>query len=262
MSRISDPTAFASALRVNREWYRIGKGLIPRKKQEFLRVRQYRDRDGFDHHVTVYPNKTKHGKEEIYEESILRTVRFWDHGVLQGTEYEYDDLGATIREIPWLQGKKHGRQVHLHPQGTTTYKYWQHGKLTLKETYNHAQLQSRNKYSGDKTFVHYERDRTGAVVRTGVYVNKQKHGIYHEHGQNALYIHGVNQPWYTTNRWEMLLYIALALFFGIVLVCCYRERSLTPALTFSYFVILAFVLFVIPLAWGIWRGGRILFTRS
>lgn len=264
LKRVTDPRAFASALRVNREWHRIAKSLVPRKKQEFLRTRNYYDSDGFRHEVTIYPNKAKHGKEEIYDGALLRTVRWWHEGQLHGTEYEYDDLGATVREIPWVQGKRHGRQVRYYPQGKVAYKYWDRGKPVSKEVYDHTQqLQTRDEYSSEKTFVHYERDNnTGNLARMGVYVNKEKHGLYREQGRDVLYIHGVKQLWYTTDRWEMVLYGGLALFLGIVIVWCYRRRSLAPALSYYYLVFFALVVIVIPLSWGIWRGGRILFLSA
>lgn len=263
LARVDDPTAFASVLRVNKEWSRIARSLIPRKKLEFLRDYSYQDKQGFRHQVKRYPNKTKHGSEEIYEGPLLRASRTWVEGVLDGTEEVYDDLGQIIQEIPWIRGLKHGTQTKRHGNGTTSYKYWVQGQLTSKEVFDQQQrLQARNAYSGPKTFVHYERDPQGQLVREGVYVNKEKHGIYQEQGKPFLYIHGVKQLWYTPSKLGMLVYASLALFFIGIIVWCYSQRSLNPAIRFYYLVMLAVTLIVIPLAWGLWRGGRILFTPT
>lgn len=263
ISRIDDPKAFLSALRVCKEWYHLGKEFIAQKKIEFLRKRRYRDCDGFDHYPLVWPNGSYHGKEEIYDGDILRATREWEDGRLNGWSYYYDNDGTIIKQIPWVEGKRHGRQESKKENGYIAYKYWQDGRPTTKEVYDAlVTLKARNEYSSPRTFVHYEADSFGQLQRQGVYVNKEKHGLYLENGSKCLYIHGVKQPWYTGDVRGILLTVAVIGFFAVIIFKAIRDRSLGILARTSDFLIVFGILIVIPFLRALLRGGKTIFRSD
>jgi antitoxin component YwqK of YwqJK toxin-antitoxin module len=257
IKNINDPKTFLSALRVNKEWYNIGKNYVDLKKKEFIKEKEFKDKNGFIHIVETFPNGIKNGKEIIYDGNDVVVERTWIKNKLEGIEKRYDENGKLYRHIPWINNIRQGNEIR-YSKGLKKIIKWNKNKRIEKEKYNTNNLVGLDEYSGEKTCVRYKINN-GNKIRDGVYINNQKHGVYNENGIDVLYLHGVPQLWYTKDKWEILSYLFLGLIFIVLLYKSYKQWSFKPILSNSIIVTAAISIIILPLIYAMYRGSKNIF---
>ena len=259
LTRIDEPSAFLAALQVSKQWYNIGKDLIERKKEEFLRERSTVDKDGYQHVVKTLPNGTRQGEETITLKGNLVGIRPWVTNKLHGTELCYSKQ-AIYKEIPWRHNKRQGIQKKYLSNGQITNTYWKENNRTRRETIDHnGTIVAEDNFSSPHSFVRNKLNGNLQMIREGVYIKNHKHGIYVENGRKVLYFHGIEQIWYTEDYWEMITYIGLSLLLIYFLYKAISGRTLRPLFDWYYLIIMAIIIIVLPLTYAMWRGGQTVF---
>jgi hypothetical protein len=265
IKRIDDPNTFLSALLVNKEWYQLGKSHIPKKKIEFIKQKKFVDRRGYTHLIQTYPNGIKNGVEKIYDDNILVVERTWKENKLNGTETRYES-GNIYRTIPWVNDVREGDEIrYTDKYGGNKLKckkivHWKNNKRNKKDVYNqHNQLIGYDNFTGEKTAQRYKVFTNGTDTFDGIYINNEKHGVYKENGMDVLYLHGVPQLWYTTDKYEMFIYLGLGLLLLILIYKSYRQGSLSPIMSNIVFVSTAFTIIILPIAYAMYRGSIMIF---
>lgn len=247
IQRIDTPQAFLTALRINKEWYEIGKAWIARKKQEFLRLQKYTDKNGLYHQLYTWPNGKPHGEEKIYNDDELLITRQWKNGLLHGIEREYDHDYIT-RTFPWEYGTLHGKAYRFEKNGAYVEVLFEHGNPKQRDFFDaNENLKYRDVYSSKQSLTRWKMNGNGILVKDGVYVKNRKHGAFREMGKDVLYLHGEKQT-----TWTEAFYLCIAIF-AVLFIFGVRSWN-----SWLYIISLLSIL-ILPLLIAFYRGVKVYF---